>query len=192
MYNKLKATINKYESEAELQSEETNIERAKEINREREKISEQQKLAIEQLEKFESNLNRKMSVNVHKVVLYIAEKQNLDFVIDSSHGYNIIEEDYHYNQLNFERKNNFEGWTCWAGRVHMKITPSGDVYVGSCHVGGKLGNVYELTDAFVLPEGPLTCPKWRCTDNLDIRVPKALPGYEHVVEPYVTKVSKGL
>ena len=28
MYNKLKATINKYESEAELQSEETNIERA--------------------------------------------------------------------------------------------------------------------------------------------------------------------
>merc|ERR1712108_33454 len=60
MYNKLKATINKYESEAELQSEETNIERAKEINREREKISEQQKLAIEQLEKFESNLNRKM------------------------------------------------------------------------------------------------------------------------------------
>ena len=104
----------------------------------------------------------------------------------------ITEDDYLYNQLNFERKNNFEGWTCWAGRVHMKITPSGDVYVGSCHVGGKLGNVYELTDAFVLPEGPLTCPKWRCTDNLDIRVPKALPGYEHVVEPYVTKVSKGL
>ena len=89
MYNKLKATINKYESEAELQSEETNIERAKEINREREKISEQQKIAIEQLEKFESNINRKMSVNVHNVVLYIAEKQNLDFVIDSSHGYNI-------------------------------------------------------------------------------------------------------
>ena len=84
MYNKLKATINKYESEAELQSEETNIERAKEINREREKISEQQKIAIEQLEKFESNINRKMSVNVHNVVLYIAEKQNLDFVIDLS------------------------------------------------------------------------------------------------------------
>ena len=34
-----------------------------------------------------------MSVNVHNVVLYIAEKQNLDFVIDSSHGYNIIEAD---------------------------------------------------------------------------------------------------
>ena len=74
-------------------NEQKAIERAKEINREREKISEQQKLAIEQLEKFESNLNRKMSVNVHKVVLYIAEKQNLDFVIDSSHGYNIIEAD---------------------------------------------------------------------------------------------------
>lgn len=102
------------------------------------------------------------------------------------------EDDYHYNQLNFERKNNFEGWTCWAGRAHMKITPSGDVYVGSCHVGGKLGNIFNLDDKFVLPEGPITCPKWRCTDNLDIRVPKAKKGYEHLVEPYVTKVATGL
>ena len=104
----------------------------------------------------------------------------------------ITQDSYHYNQLNFEKKNNFEGWTCWAGRAHMKITPSGDVYVGSCHVGGKLGNIYELTNEFVLPQGPLTCPKWRCTDNLDIRVPKAKPGYEHLVEPYVTKVVSGL
>jgi MoaA/NifB/PqqE/SkfB family radical SAM enzyme len=98
----------------------------------------------------------------------------------------IVEDDYHYNQLNFERKNNFEGWTCWAGRVHMKITPSGDLYVGSCHLGGKLGNIFELGNS-ALPTGPLTCAKWRCTDNLDIRVPKALPGYEHLIKPYVTK-----
>jgi MoaA/NifB/PqqE/SkfB family radical SAM enzyme len=103
----------------------------------------------------------------------------------------IVEDDYHYNQLNFERKNNFEGWTCWAGRTHMKITPSGDIYVGSCHLGGKLGNIFEL-DSSILPTGPLTCTKWRCTDNLDIRVPKAMPGYEHLVEPYVTKVIEGL
>jgi len=103
----------------------------------------------------------------------------------------ITEDDYHYNQLNFERKNNFEGWTCWAGRVHMKITPSGDVYVGSCHLGGKLGNIFELNDE-VLPTGPLTCAKWRCTDNLDIRVPKAMPGYEYLVEPYITKITNGL
>jgi MoaA/NifB/PqqE/SkfB family radical SAM enzyme len=113
---------------------------------------------------------------------------NMYFEEDSE----ITQDSYHYNQLNFEKKNNFEGWTCWAGRVHMKITPSGDVYVGSCHVGGKLGNVYELDNNFVLPTGPLTCPKWRCTDNLDIRVPKAMPGYEHLVEPYVTKIETGL
>ena len=101
------------------------------------------------------------------------------------------EELYHYNQLNFERKNNFEGWTCWAGRTHMKITPSGDIYVGSCHLGGKLGNIFEL-DSAVLPTGPITCTKWRCTDNLDIRVPKAKPGYEYHVEPYVTKVIESL
>jgi MoaA/NifB/PqqE/SkfB family radical SAM enzyme len=104
----------------------------------------------------------------------------------------IVEDNYHYNQLNFERKNNFEGWTCWAGRVHMKITPSGDLYVGSCHVGGKLGNIYELNNESVLPTEPLTCTKWRCTDNLDIRVPKAMPGYEHLVRPYVTKIMEGL
>ena len=73
----------------------------------------------------------------------------------------------------------------------MKITPSGDIYVGSCHLGGKLGNIFEL-DNSILPAGPLTCTKWRCTDNLDIRVPKAMPGYEHLVEPYVTKVVDGL
>jgi hypothetical protein len=104
----------------------------------------------------------------------------------------VTQEGFHYNQLNYERKNNFEGWTCWAGRSHMKITPSGDVYIGSCHVGGKLGNIYEITDDFVLPQDPVTCPKWRCTDNLDLRCPKAKPGYEHLVTPYVTKVVAGL
>lgn len=84
----------------------------------------------------------------------------------------VVETGYHYNQLNFERKNNFEGWLCWAGVKHMKITPSGDIYIGSCHVGGKLGNIYELKDDFVLPQEPVVCPKWRCTDNLDLRVPK--------------------
>jgi hypothetical protein len=87
-------------------------------------------------------------------------------------GEQVVETGYHYNQLNFERKNNFEGWLCWAGVKHMKITPSGDIYIGSCHVGGKLGNIYELKDDFVLPQEPVVCPKWRCTDNLDLRVPK--------------------
>jgi len=84
----------------------------------------------------------------------------------------VEEQAYHYNKLNFERKSNFEGWMCWAGSKHMKITPGGDIYVGSCHVGGRRGNIYNIQKGVDLPEGPIKCPKWRCTDNLDLRVPK--------------------
>lgn len=84
----------------------------------------------------------------------------------------VVAADYHYNKLNFERKSNFEGWLCWAGIKHMKIAPNGDIYVGSCHVGGKRGNIYEIEKGIDMPEKPLRCPKWRCTDHLDLRVPK--------------------
>ncbi|MCJ8278338.1 MAG: radical SAM protein [Bdellovibrionales bacterium] len=87
-------------------------------------------------------------------------------------GQSIEKEEYHYNKLNFEKKSNFEGWICWAGIKHMKITPTGDIYVGSCHVGGKRGNIYEIDKGIDLPTEPFKCPKWRCTDNLDLRVPK--------------------
>lgn len=93
----------------------------------------------------------------------------------------------HYNELTFNRNTDFNGFKCWAGAMHMKIAPNGDIYVGSCHVGGKLGNILDLDDTFVLPSEPIICPKHVCTDNLDLRVPKALPGYEHLIENYVSK-----
>ncbi len=80
--------------------------------------------------------------------------------------------DIHYNKLNFERRSNFEGWLCYAGIKHLKINPNGDIFVGSCHVGGKRGNIYEMEKGIDMPDKPITCPKWRCTDNLDLRVPK--------------------
>lgn len=92
----------------------------------------------------------------------------------------------HYNELTFNKRTNFKGFKCWAGAMHMKIAPSGDIYVGSCHVGGKLGNIFELNDTFVLPDEPIICPKPVCTDNLDLRVPKALPGYEYLIQDYVS------
>ena len=79
--------------------------------------------------------------------------------------------DFHYNELNFDKKNNYEGWLCWAGVKHLKVTPPGDIYIGSCHVGGKRGNIYNK-DSIDLPKEPIRCPKWRCTDNLDLKVPK--------------------
>lgn len=86
-------------------------------------------------------------------------------------------EDYHYNQLRLHNKAGFQGWLCWAGIKHIKISPIGDIYIGSCHVGGKRGNIYDL-DSVDLPTSPIRCPKSSCRDNLDLRVPK-LKDWEH-------------
>ena len=98
------------------------------------------------------------------------DKRKLRFWFQDDNG-NYHEEDYHYNELNYDKKNNYEGWICWAGMKHLKVTPTGDIYIGSCHVGGKRGNVYEK-DSIDLPTEPIRCNKWRCTDNTDLKVPK--------------------
>ena len=91
------------------------------------------------------------------------DKRKLKFWFQDNNG-DYHEEDYHYNELNFDKKNNYQGWICWAGVKHLKITPTGDIYIGSCHVGGKRGNIYEK-DSIDLPTEPIVCNKWRCTDN---------------------------
>lgn len=104
------------------------------------------------------------------------DKRKLKFWFQNNQGeYN--EEDYHYNELNYDKKNNYEGWLCWAGVKHLKVTPPGDIYIGSCHVGGKRGNIYEK-DSIDLPTEPIRCSKWRCTDNTDLKVPK-IKDWEH-------------
>ena len=98
------------------------------------------------------------------------DKRKLKFWFQDSQG-EYHEEDYHYNELNYDKKNNYEGWLCWAGLKHLKVTPPGDIYIGSCHVGGKRGNIYDK-DSIDLPTKPIRCSKWRCTDNTDLKVPK--------------------
>lgn len=97
------------------------------------------------------------------------DKRKLKFWFEENGDYKDI--DFHYNELNFDKKNNYEGWLCWAGVKHLKVTPTGDIYIGSCHVGGKRGNIYDK-ESIDLPKEPIRCPKWRCTDNLDLKVPK--------------------
>lgn len=83
-----------------------------------------------------------------------------------------IEETYrHYNEVTFEKLNNFKNWYCWAGIKHLKIVASGDVYIGSCHVGGIRGNIYS-PETLDLPTDPVVCPLEFCHDNLDLKVPK--------------------
>lgn len=104
------------------------------------------------------------------------DKRKLKFWFqDEEKNYKDI--DFHYNELNFDKKNNYEGWLCWAGVRHLKVTPPGDIYIGSCHVGGKRGNIYNK-ETIDLPTDPIRCPKWRCTDNLDLKVPK-IKDWEH-------------
>jgi len=98
------------------------------------------------------------------------EKKKLKFWFLDSNG-NYIDENFHYNELNFNKKNNYEGWLCWAGVKHLKISPNGDIYIGSCHVGGRRGNIYDK-ESIDLPTEPIRCNKWRCTDNTDLKVPK--------------------
>ena len=98
------------------------------------------------------------------------DKRKLKFWFVDENG-NYVDEDFHYNEVNFNKKNNYEGWLCWAGVKHLKISPNGDIYIGSCHVGGKRGNIYDK-DSIDLPTEPIRCSKWRCTDNTDLRVPK--------------------
>ena len=112
------------------------------------------------------------------------DKRKLKFWFEDNPG-TLHSQDYHYNELNFDKKNNYEGWLCWAGVKHLKITPTGDIYIGSCHVGGKRGNIYNK-ESIDLPVDPIRCPKWRCTDNLDLKVPKIKDWeYYHLVKDMI-------
>ena len=51
------------------------------------------------------------------------DKRKLKFWFLDEAG-NYKDEDYHYNELNFDKKNNYEGWLCWAGVKHPKVTPT--------------------------------------------------------------------
>ena len=112
------------------------------------------------------------------------DKRKLKFWFVDNDG-NYLDEDFHYNEVNFNKKNNYAGWLCWAGVKHLKISPNGDIYIGSCHVGGKRGNIYDK-DSIDLPTEPIRCNKWRCTDNTDLKVPKIKDWqHYHLIKPMI-------
>lgn len=84
----------------------------------------------------------------------------------------IIKRDFHYNELNFQRKTGFRGWTCYAGVRLLKVAPNGDIFIANCFQGGALGNIYTLDSSFQPPKRPVICQKPRCSDPMDLRQPK--------------------
>ena len=98
------------------------------------------------------------------------DKRKLKFWFLDEAG-NYKDEDYHYNELNFDKKNNYEGWLCWAGVKHLKVTPTGDIYIGSCHVGGKRGNIYEI-ESLDLSQNHTLSSNGVAIHNPDLKVTK--------------------
>ena len=134
---------------------------------------------VEKIESAEANYyghNEKSAIKHIYKSTADPDKRKLKFWFKDQDG-NYIDEDFHYNELNYDKKNNYEGWLCWAGVKHLKVTPPGDIYIGSCHVGGKRGNIYDK-ESIDLPTEPIRCNKWRCTDNTDLKVPK-IKDWEH-------------
>lgn len=99
-------------------------------------------------------------------LMKVETQKKLQLFSQSEH--NITREDFHYNDLVFTKRNSFKGWHCWAGLDHIKIDPSGEIFRGSCFVGGSVGNIY-LDQDFQLPQRPIVCDKQLCGDNLDLR-----------------------
>lgn len=105
---------------------------------------------------------------------YKNTKSNRKWLIGFLEGENgdIVSEEYYYNDLNYQRKTNFKGWTCYAGMTLLKIAPNGDIFIANCFQGGSLGNIYNMDKNFKLPAKPVICEKLRCVDPLDLRQPK--------------------
>ena len=76
------------------------------------------------------------------------------------------------NDLLAEEQNEFMGWMCWVGVQEIQINSSGDVYRGTCQVGGKLG---DIISGFEIPSDPIVCTKKRCTCAAEVQLSKAVP-----------------
>lgn len=62
--------------------------------------------------------------------------------------------------------NNFKGWTCNAGVDGIFINSVGEIYRGTCHQGGSLGNI---RNGFVnLPTNTVVCEKKTCECITDV------------------------
>ena len=138
---------------------------------------------FEKLKELQDKLYSNEEKEIIKTRFSKENKKKLKFLYKENDK--IIEKHYHYNQLNFERMNNFKGWMCYGGAKAIKIDPSGDIYIGNCHVGGSYGNLYK-PETIKLPSDPVVCPKNRCTDNTDLKVPKIKDkSYLHLVKNLV-------
>ncbi|MCY4512604.1 MAG: radical SAM protein [Bdellovibrionales bacterium] len=142
------------------------------ISQKEELIQREQKWYSEEDRKTMEKFYKKINPN-RKWLIGFIEKDNGD----------IAQEEYYYNDLNYQGKTKFTGWTCYAGVRLLKIAPNGDIFIANCFQGGALGNIYSIDDNFEPPKEPVICKKFRCTDPLDLRQVKYIDKkYKHLIE----------
>jgi MoaA/NifB/PqqE/SkfB family radical SAM enzyme len=95
----------------------------------------------------------------------------------------IWDEDMHYREVNSDRmvsnnRNQFAGWTCFAGIDSLFIDFDGLLYRGVCHNDGPIGRLGSEID---FSNAPTTCKKQWCTSNVDQTVRKAQPKFLHLI-----------
>ena len=71
------------------------------------------------------------------------------------------------NDLVKAEKVNFEGWICGIGLESIEIKSNGDMYRGTCRIGGKIGHVDD--EVWNLPNDFIVCDKSSCTCVADIK-----------------------
>jgi hypothetical protein len=62
---------------------------------------------------------------------------------------------------------NFSGWQCGIGLESFDIKSNGDIYRGTCHVGGKIGHIDD--EVWDLPKDFVECNKRNCTCVADLK-----------------------
>jgi organic radical activating enzyme len=84
------------------------------------------------------------------------------------------QEHFDISQIKARELNKWNGWICSAGTKVIHIDRDGDVWAGTCKVGGKLGDIY--TGWKSVP-GWITCTANRCNCGTQIKIPKYKPGH---------------
>ena len=95
----------------------------------------------------------------------------------------IWDEDLTYREVNSDlmvsnNRNQFAGWTCFAGIDSLFIDFDGLLYRGVCHNDGPIGHISKRID---FSNAPTTCKKQWCVSNVDQTVRKAQPEFLHLI-----------
>ncbi len=77
---------------------------------------------------------------------------------------------YSLEEMLNRRLHNFKDWWCAAGKDSVFINADGNVFVGTCRVGGIKGNVYEGPIQY--PLNYIRCTKDWCSCGADMRIRK--------------------